>query len=933
MSEPTADFIGKDGFNWFVGQVENDGSGHFLSDLAKNVAGSAVNVATRVNPLLALLAGKTNFDWDWTNKVKVRIMGYHSPSKAELPTEELPWALVMMPVTHPQRSGIGSLHQLQINSWVIGFFMDGGNAQVPIVIGALGDENPQSGYGSLGGTQTGFDQLSAPTYDEKVHGGEGSGVGGTGSTVEDNEETGQEEAASNNEGIEETEGTDSTRNPRGPAEPQTQAQIAAEEKKCVTVQIGNGKCGSETAPKLEAPMAEFMKFARGIEQNEIGDFIDSKTGVVVDLEKKIDSTASRIQSKLNGLLGNIKGVVMEDVDKMIKEQLDEISKPDPELDNKVKDELKNVGDLVSCLFKDMIKDLKDFIKGMLNDLLENVLDTALCLVENMIGDIMGKVMEKVENALNMLKGVTASIKGAKDKIQSILSKVLEFIDLFCDGAVSCAIGATVYETCHGPKAKGNDKKSKEVDQYPVKPPAGGEVIGDGKPINGFVPFAKDGIKQIFDTKSGALIPLDSAAGAATGITEKNFDTRGPLEKFESLNFYDSNGNIQSSAVNCNNSILNKKPCFPELVWDNLQSTTPVRALPIIDDIGAIVGVWMRNKGTNVNLEAQVRAQFTCNEPEGGGAKLKPNIEDGKVESVTVEKSGIGYGFDPADTFCPTEQYVALIPKQGLVNHLNDGDILMLVADADGVEDQTNPDILQVINIDYDPGHIQIATIDPKDNAKFQIGMVVKTKSLHQFTINFQSKYPELVVPGQAKAVYANCGDLIPKIDGVKTVNVGKNYVNPVITIGNGEKEQQIGTYSTDDQGRLVEPTITTQILGFVKPKIRDLGTSTIPSRGSGGLLSPVYSFSGPRQINETGILQLQTYIDCVGHPMLESTDEPVTQTPNVATTPVNTDDEAFTQTSEELPTSTPVNTPTDTTQQNTTQQNNNTQQNQGGYGY
>ena len=869
MSEPTADFIGKDGFNWFVGQVENDGSGHFLSDLAKNVAGSAVNVATRVNPLLALLAGKTNFDWDWTNKVKVRIMGYHSPSKAELPTEELPWALVMMPVTHPQRSGIGSLHQLQINSWVIGFFMDGGNAQVPIVIGALGDENPQSGYGSLGGTQTGFDQLSAPTYDEKVHGGEGSGVGGTGSTVEDNEETGQEEAASNNEGIVEEEGKDDTRNPRGPAEPQTQAQIAAEEKKCVTVQIGNGKCGSETAPKLEAPMAEFMKFARGIEQNEIGDFIDSKTGVVVDLEKKIDSTASRIQSKLNGLLGNIKGVVMEDVDKMIKEQLDEISKPDPELDNKVKDELKNVGDLVSCLFKDMIKDLKDFIKGMLNDLLENVLDTALCLVENMIGDIMGKVMEKVENALNMLKGVTASIKGAKDKIQSILSKVLEFIDLFCDGAVSCAIGATVYETCHGPKAKGNDKKGKEVNQYPVKPPAGGEVIGDGKPINGFVPFAKDGIKQIFDTKSGALIPLDSAAGAATGITEKNFDTRGPLEKFESLNFYDSDGNIQSEALNCSNSILNKKPCFPELVWDNLKSTTPVKALPIIDDIGAIVGVWMKNKGTGVNNEARVRAQFTCNEPEGGGAVLKPNIKEGKVDSITVKKGGIGYGFDPADTFCPKEQYTALISKQGLVQHLEDGDILMLVSDANGVVDETSPDILQVIDVDHTPTHIQIATIDPKDNPKFEIGMTVKTKKGHQFVLNFQNKTPELVVPGQAKAVYANCGDLIPIIDSIVTDNVGKNYVNPVITIGSGDKEQVIGEYSTDKDGKLVEPKITTKVLGFVNPKVRDLGTTTQRATGTGGLLSPIYSFNGPRQVKETGILELQTYVDCVGHPMLE----------------------------------------------------------------
>ena len=866
MTEGSANFIGKDGFNWFVGQVENDGSGHFASDLAKNLSATAQNLLTNYTALG--IFGRTNIDWDWTNKVKVRIMGYHSPNKIELPTEELPWALVMMPVTSPQRSGIGSLHQLQINSWVIGFFMDGANAQVPIIIGALGDENPQSGYGSEGGTAVGFDQLSSPEYDERVHGGEGTSVGGTGSTVEDNEETGQEEEPKNNDGIEETEGVDDTKNPRGPAEPQTEAQTAAQERKCVTVNIGNGKCGGETATKLEGPMAEFMKFARGIEKNEIDEFIDKRTGDVVDLEEKIDKTTNRIQSKLNGLLGNIKGVVMEDVNKMIKDQLDGNEKPDPELDNKVKDELKNVSDLVSCLFKDMVEDLKDFIKGMLNDLLEKVLDTALCLIENMIGDIMGKIMEKVDQALNMLKGVVGSIKGKADMIQGLLSKTLEFIDLFCDGAVSCAIGASVFETCHGPKAKGNDAKQKEVDQYPVKPPAAGEVVGDGKPINGFVPFVKDNEKQIFDTKSGALIPLDSDAGKATGITEKNFDTRGPLEKFESLNFYDSEGNIQTATVNCNNSILNKKPCFPEMVWDNLQSTTPVKALPIIDDIGAIVGVWMRNKGSNVNLEANVRAQFTCNEPEGGGAVLKPNIKDGKVDSVTVEKSGIGYGFDPADTFCPKEQYVALVSKEKIVNHVKDGDILELVSSAGGVVDPTSPDLLQVVDVDYDDSHIQIATIDPSYNAQFEIGMTVQTKAVYQFVVNFQDKYPELIVPGNAKAVYANCGDLIPIIDNVKTLNVGSNYVNPIITIGTGDKEQQIGTYTVDNDGKLVEPNITTKVLGFIKPKIRDVGTSTANATGSGGQISPVYSFSGPREIKETGILQLQTYVDCVGHPML-----------------------------------------------------------------
>jgi len=867
MSEGNANFIGKDGFNWFVGQVENDGAGHFAADLAKNLAGSAANILTNYTALG--IFGKTNIDWDWTNKVKVRIMGYHSPSKAELPTEELPWALVMMPVTHPQRSGIGSLHQLQINSWVIGFFMDGANAQVPIVIGALGDENPQSGYGSEGGTQVGFDQLSAPTYDEKVHGSEGSSVGGTGSTVEDNPETGVEEEPKNNDGIEETEGEETTKNPRGPAEPQTQAQVEAEERKCVTVQIGNGKCGSETSTKLEGPMAEFMKFARGVEKNEIDEFIDKRTGDVVDLEEKIDKTTNRIQRKLNGLLGNIKGVVMEDVNKMVKEKLDGNNTPNPDLDDEVKKDLKNVGDLVSCLFEQLTDELKDFIKGMLSDLLENALDSALCLVQKMISDIMGKVMEKIEAGLDMLKNVVGSIKNKAQEIQGLLSKVLEFIDLFCDGAVSCAIGASTYETCHGPKAKGNDAKQKNVDQYPVKPPKSGEVVGNGKPKNGYVPFVKDGKKQVFDTKSGALVDLNSEAGKATGITEKDFDTRGPLEKFESLNFYDSDGNIQSEALNCSNTILNKKPCFPELVWDNLQATTPVKALPIIDDIGQILGVWMKNKGSGVNREARVRAQFTCNEPEGGGAVLKPNIKEGKVDSITVKKGGIGYGFDPADTFCPKEQYTALISKQGLVQHLEDGDILMLVSDANGVVNETSPDILQVIDVDHTPTHIQIATIDPKDNSKFEIGMTVKTKKGHQFVLNFQNKTPELVVPGQAKAVYANCGDLIPIIDNIVTENVGKNYVNPVITIGSGDKEQVIGEYTTDKDGKLVEPNITTKVLGFVKPRVRDLGTTTQRARGTGGLLSPIYSFNGPRQVKETGILELQTYVDCVGHPMLE----------------------------------------------------------------
>ena len=843
MMESIANFIGREGFNWWVGQVENDGAKFWNAELDDG-------------------AGDFDYgDWDWTNKVKVRIIGYHNPNRKELPTKDLPWAQVLMPPIYSQRSGIGSVHQLQLNSWVVGFFMDGTSAQIPIVMGSISDENPTSGYGVAGGKEEGFAQLATPNYKFPDHNGDGSSAANTGSTVQTNEESGVDEAPTNNEGHKNEEGTEDTKNERGAAKTESEKQKAATEKQKVTVQVGNGKCGSETATKLEGPMAEFMKFARGIEKNDIDEFIDKKTGKVVDLEYEINLTQQRIQKKLTGLTANIKGVVMEDVNKLIKEGLEDIGIPDPELDTAVKKQLKDVGDLVSCLFKQMLSELGDFIKGMLSDLLEKVLDTALCLVQNFLGEIMNKIMDMIQNALDMLKGVTGAIKGARDKIQNLLNKVLDFIDLFCDGALSCAIGASVFETGLGAKAKGNDATQKQIDQYPVKPPNSVSVVGNGKPVNGFVPAVdRNGVKKIFDVNKGTLVDLSSAAGVATGLSLKNFDTRGPLEKFEGINFYDSSGNVSSAAVNCSNSILNKKPCFPEMVWDNLQSTSPIKALPIVDDIGQILGVLMQKKGSNVNTEATVKAQFTCNEPEGSGAKFKPNIVNGKVDSIEVIKPGVGYGFDPASTYCPNEQYGVLVPKAGLQQHVNDGEYIEQVITG-------NPDILQVVDTDYDESNILIATIDPAFNKNLVVGLELRTKSGHEFILNFNNKFPTLVIPKDATAIYAKCGDIIPKVDEINIVSVGTDYVDPIITIGVGAKKKQIGTATTDKDGKLVKAVVTESVLGFVKPIVEEKSAA---GTGTGGSLSVVYAFTSPREIRDNNVLPLTQYVDCVGHPMIKS---------------------------------------------------------------
>jgi hypothetical protein len=98
-------FMGQDGFNWFIGVIED-----------------------RADP-------------EFASRVKVRCLGYHTADIQKIPTEDLPWASVMMPVTAGANSGIGvSPHFLLEGTWVVGFFRDPAK-QEPVIIGALPGKN------------------------------------------------------------------------------------------------------------------------------------------------------------------------------------------------------------------------------------------------------------------------------------------------------------------------------------------------------------------------------------------------------------------------------------------------------------------------------------------------------------------------------------------------------------------------------------------------------------------------------------------------------------------------------------------------------------------------------------------------------------------------------------------------------------------------
>ena len=78
----------------------------------------------------------------WGRRYKVRIIGIHDKTEETIPSDQLPWANVMYPVT----AGSGALNawqtpQIRQGNFVFGFFMDGPDQQVPVIMGILGNNS------------------------------------------------------------------------------------------------------------------------------------------------------------------------------------------------------------------------------------------------------------------------------------------------------------------------------------------------------------------------------------------------------------------------------------------------------------------------------------------------------------------------------------------------------------------------------------------------------------------------------------------------------------------------------------------------------------------------------------------------------------------------------------------------------------------------
>lgn len=75
-------------------------------------------------------------DPEFLGRCRLRIAGYHTSDKTILKTEDLPWAMPLLPMTSASMSGVGNAPVGPVEgTWIFGFFMDGEEAQIPIMLG------------------------------------------------------------------------------------------------------------------------------------------------------------------------------------------------------------------------------------------------------------------------------------------------------------------------------------------------------------------------------------------------------------------------------------------------------------------------------------------------------------------------------------------------------------------------------------------------------------------------------------------------------------------------------------------------------------------------------------------------------------------------------------------------------------------------------
>lgn len=413
-------FVGRDGFIWWIGQIASEIS------WKENTPGTPQDDNSDIK--------------GFGERYRVRIMGYHTADLNKIPDEQLPWAYVMYPVTAGGggRSSSQSANLTQGN-FVFGFFLDGENAQLPVVFGCVGYNDYQAVNKNLPPTRflpfSGFTENDYVSwYSQKANQGgdvvnqNGAQKEGVGTQVES---SGDLKGESSNQTLTESVQTDTT---------QTSAasQVASEEQKQPLAQ--SSECERIPLGRIQKQIANVIVDIQKA-QKSIYKYRDAVQNQVGDIQEFINK---KIAEASQFIAQSIKWVFVES-QKFLVKQTSEAMKNTyyllfPNERPALKTAVDSVLDLIACLFRKLIAGLLGMVESFLGDAINKVINAAECFVENFIAATLGQIMAKLSNAVNQaLSSITSLVGQAASIAGDVLGLITDLLSfLSCDDRPECS---------------------------------------------------------------------------------------------------------------------------------------------------------------------------------------------------------------------------------------------------------------------------------------------------------------------------------------------------------------------------------------------------------------------------------------------------------------------------------------------------------------
>lgn len=594
-----SNFVGRDGFRWWVGQIA---------------------------PIKEWAANATQKGQGWGFRYKVRIMGYHPQNQVELPDKDLPWAQTILPTT--AGTGGGGYAQnvkLQQGDVVLGFFLDGDDAQIPVIIGAFG-RSEYIKYLKPGPFRP------FPGSNEYIKAADGKTSVIKGSEANDaNPNSAPNPVKQNPKNLKPGQVTQSQ---------QVGEKVLLAKKEPSTL--------DKISNELDNFLSELQKYQDGISRGIESARQWLKNEIDLRVEQFENIVSPMVEGAIKGVYDALKPLIQKALEILYQTIYSLIFSAtlNPTSANKAGEKAQKaviplVAELekrIKCLGKTIVKAIGNIIRDMLYSIVDTIANFVSCVAEQFMGSLMNSIIGQIASALQ------SAIGG--------LQTLLKYVDGFDTEEFLRGAGESFLNLLGLPKCEKG--KVEDVSVW---------VVGKG-PIQ---------------TKDANINSILDVANTAFAIMSEQQGTENPIEGVAGIvgAFDIFNEGIQLPDFSGIGDCFAGLPqfCGPPTINIFGGGGSGATAIPLFGNIveaaggatGGIIGVKMTSPGSGYIFPPFVEITDNCN--QGYGAVARATIKDGQVNSIYVVSEGENYPAEENEYV--VNKVVVLDPGEGY----SDGDIV------------------------------------------------------------------------------------------------------------------------------------------------------------------------------------------------------------------------------------------------------------------